>query len=931
MAAKEERRGMILYIDGAEINNSLKSIRSEMSKLTNQQAIMTRGSDEYVEAASKIKALKSILAEHSESVKAHTSLLDKLKDSAMELLPVLSFAAVAEGFVGAFEKIKSSTKATSDLFEFAMAGMSTGLDFFWKTLATGNWTGFFSNLNKAIEGGYNYAKMLDDVAVNSKALRIIESNARGEELRLEEDLKNKGLSIEARTKAGKDRIKLEEKLSEDRQLIANKNYKAEFDEATRVTALNESQLLSVAGVIESEEKLQASAFNEKVDYYNKIKSLNVIQTTTIYGKGSPIQAPDTKEMIGLKAEIDSTKDSVKNYAGFLKSYDTMAEAQQEKLIKAVERRNQAINSAPENLKKVITKVNGLLAGMEDHGGTASDPVVKKKLEAVETSNFKEIALIEQRHRVENTSEQEFKSELLTQELKFLNQKASIYKTGSKEYEEVQKQIQDKLIASGDEGIKIQISQEETKNKAAIAEINKRHLTESTSEDILKADLLAQELKFQAAKMKIYKSGTKEWEEANAKYQEVQVKAEDNINLLILKAKKEFSNSETDNIKDDNLKKKAIEDARWKEELADLKSKLNTKKELSQKDIELNGYYNGIIEQKTITHNKTISDLEISKEDQKKITTLRDAVFHAKTKQELWQGELDLAKEQYDQEFKAADKNRAKELDAEESFKNKVTSIKKEQNATYKMLSEAIVSFVSDTFSGQVDAYASFGENLVLAALGILKQMVPIWSAMIVGGSLATPDSIMSGGVLGIAKFTAILAILEGFVGLAEAGIKSDISKKKDAAQKSSSTTTSKGYAEGGYTGDGDTYETAGTVHKGEFVFSKNDVSNIGLQNLMAFRNKLNLIPQLNPIISSLPNIKLHSNNSRLNEIRSSTTTENTDLSYILNKVNSNIEKSNVIMDKVHGQLKKPLSINKYGHNGLNDSIDDLNKFNRLTK
>ena len=932
MGTSYDRR-INLYINGEEVLNNIKSIRSEMTKTINQQVLMTIGSQEYTEAASKIKALKSILTEHNDSLKKTSGFLDDLKDTAMGLLPALGAGALVAGVTSAFGKIKDSTHATADAWEFAMAGMSTGVDFFWKSLATGNFDGFISGLKNAIVSGYKYAAMLDEVADNTRALRIIESNARGEELKLEEDLKNKGLSIEARTKAGKDRIKLEEELSKDRQIIANKNYKAEFEEASRVTKMNEEQLLSVAGVIDSEEKMQASAYNEKVDNYNKLKALNVAQQATIYGKGASIQMPDTKEMIGLKAEIDSTKDSVKNYAGFLKSYDIMAESQQEKLISAVEKRNTAINSAPENLKKVITKVNSLLAGQEDNGGTATDPLVKKRLESVSASNFKEIALIEQKHREENTSEQEFKSELLAQELKFLNQKASIYKSGSKEYEEVQKQIQDKLISSGDEGIKIQISQEEAKNKATIAEINKRHLTELSSEDILKADLLVQELSFQQAKMKIYKFGTKEWEEANAKYQETQVKAEDDLNILILKAKKEFSNSEIANIKDDIEKKKAIEEARWKEELSDLKSKLNTRKGLSQKDIELNSYYNGIIEQKTDAHNKTITDLTTSEKDQNKITTLRDAIFHAKTKQEIWKGELDLAKEQYDQEFKLADKNRAKELDAEESYKNKLISIKTEQNATYKMLSEAIVGFVSDTFSGQVDAYASFGQSLVLAALAILKQLVPIWSAMIVGGSLATPDSIVTGGIAGIIKFTAILAILEGFVGLAEAGVKSDISKKKDAAQKSKSTTGT-GYAVGGYTGDGGENEPAGIVHRGEYVLSKSMVKNPRLQPLISMFEAVRLKPQsiqLNPLLFNILDNATNGLSLSSNETAPINRTGPDDLAITLSKMNQTQHETNLVLKQVHEQLKKPLSINKHGHNGIAEAIDDIKRYDRLTK
>lgn len=44
------------------------------------------------------------------------------------------------------------------------------------------------------------------------------------------------------------------------------------------------------------------------------------------------------------------------------------------------------------------------------------------------------------------------------------------------------------------------------------------------------------------------------------------------------------------------------------------------------------------------------------------------------------------------------------------------------------------------------------------------------------------------------------------------------------------------FAEGGYTGNGGKYEPAGIVHKGEYVFSQEDVNRIGLSNLEAMHN-----------------------------------------------------------------------------------------------
>lgn len=47
-------------------------------------------------------------------------------------------------------------------------------------------------------------------------------------------------------------------------------------------------------------------------------------------------------------------------------------------------------------------------------------------------------------------------------------------------------------------------------------------------------------------------------------------------------------------------------------------------------------------------------------------------------------------------------------------------------------------------------------------------------------------------------------------------------------------------ATGGYTGDGGKYEVAGVVHKGEYVFSQEDVNRLGLSNLEALHNGNNI-------------------------------------------------------------------------------------------
>ena len=107
------RRGIYLYINGQEVSNDVKSIRAEMSKLVNQQAKMTMGSEEYIRAGQKIKALNGILAEHRNQWMKTNSEIDKSKDN------MFSLSKVADGFNKYFGMVTAAIASLTGI-SFAM-------------------------------------------------------------------------------------------------------------------------------------------------------------------------------------------------------------------------------------------------------------------------------------------------------------------------------------------------------------------------------------------------------------------------------------------------------------------------------------------------------------------------------------------------------------------------------------------------------------------------------------------------------------------------------------------------------------------------------------------------------------------------------------------------------------------------------------------
>lgn len=81
----------------------------------------------------------------------------------------------------------------------------------------------------------------------------------------------------------------------------------------------------------------------------------------------------------------------------------------------------------------------------DGGGDLTDKEIKQRIEKMEAGYNQELALIQKRHLEGKTSEDQYNADLLHAELKFLNDKLSIYKKGSKEYEQAVNQAMEKQV------------------------------------------------------------------------------------------------------------------------------------------------------------------------------------------------------------------------------------------------------------------------------------------------------------------------------------------------------------------------------------------------------------------------------------------------------------------------------------------------------
>jgi len=442
----DRRINLYINVDGKQVANDVKSIRSELQKVINEQNRMTIGSDEYVKQTAKIKQLNGILAQHRAGLKEVESPLQKVIGFAKNLLPAFGLAALGGLAQKAFGQIIAATDTLGTKWDIFLGGVRGGLTELWRTIASGNWSNFITNMSEAVRVGREYQSMLDTIEEKSRALRMIEANANREALELEVKLRNKTLTNDERLAAGQARIKLEEELSRQRVKIAQDEFDSEMMLAEQQTRLSKERILEIIADIDSEKKAQALKYNEILAQHEAAKKMSQSAKVGLARAGIS-DNPFAKEVEATKAQLDSFPDSVKVYAEAIRGMGITTDEQLNKVVASFEKLKSAENSSLENTKRVTTMVNSLLAGKEVDGATGSPGVSPKGNtkediagDALELAYKQQIVWIKERYEGEETLQKEYQARMLANELSYLMSKQELFKSDSEQYLDLQSQI-----------------------------------------------------------------------------------------------------------------------------------------------------------------------------------------------------------------------------------------------------------------------------------------------------------------------------------------------------------------------------------------------------------------------------------------------------------------------------------------------------------
>jgi len=479
------------------------------------------------------------------------------------------------------------------------------------------------------------------------------------------------------------------------------------------------------------------------------------------------------------------------------------------------------------------------------------------------------------------------------------------KKAREEKEKADKAAAAKALRETNKVKKTELELVEAANNHIVASINKRHIEGKTSEDQYNADLLEQEFIFLQSKMDLYKVGSKEYEDAHAQFLEKQVASEKKVKDLLLEAQKELANAKIDNLKDGIAKEKAIEEQRWKDELDGLKKQLLDKENLSKDELLYNDTINKLIEEKTTAHLKTTNDLILAGELEKQMNKALIDEANAGSDEERWIAETELAQAKYDEELKTADGNAVKIAQAERNLADTTIKIKIDELNKREEIGNAVFNAANNAFGALAEIA---GKESALGKAMFLAQQASAIGQIIFNTAIANSKAVaMSPATFGQPWVT--INTISAAVSIASV-----------VAQ------ALKEFAGGGYTGDGDKYEPAGIVHKGEYVVTKEEVGSIGLQPLRSMIKMLrntnsNTRLDLNPAVQTMNRSGGFASGGYVSSGGSATPGSST-------VINSDPELKALIKEltnQVKGGIKA--QINKYGTNGLSDAMDDITKFN----
>ncbi|MDO8972249.1 MAG: hypothetical protein Q7U74_16255, partial [Saprospiraceae bacterium] len=243
-----------------------------------------------------------------------------------------------------------------------------------------------------------------------------------------------------------------------------------------------------------------------------------------------------------------------------------------------------------------------------------------------------------------------------------------------------------------------------------------------------------------------------------------------------------------------------------------------KKDLKEQELALNEAINKTSLEKTIAHDKAMSDLSKAENAQRLMDAALIREAKATTDEEDFAAQQDLARANFQQELLDANGNAAKIAQAERSLSDQLIQIKLDELSKKQEIGDAVFSSANQLFGGLAELA---GKETALGKALFLFQQAAAIGQVVFNTAIANAKA--------VAQFPITLGM--PWVAINTASAVGSIAAI--VAQSIANFSQPAGYSKGGYTGDGGKYEPAGIVHKGEYVIPADMLRNPQVASMVA--------------------------------------------------------------------------------------------------
>ncbi len=284
-----------------------------------------------------------------------------------------------------FKDTIESTDTSADAFARTIQGATNAYDYFKKSLATGDFTNFFSNMEKAIKLGQDYADQLDEIGNRRRGLNIAEAEANVFIEQQKKILADVTSTNDKRLAAADAIIAKETELMTTRKSIADQAIKARI-ESFGALGINEDILKANLKNFEQNKEIikQADLYNEALAQRQTL----VLEINKAGGKETSTGAFLQKELDKFNQSLSAATPEIIAFAEMRSKYTKLNEKELDELTQLYIDSFNAQASADENTQRTAARRSRLLKSEGDEVKKSSDDRANAtKKEADETERL----------------------------------------------------------------------------------------------------------------------------------------------------------------------------------------------------------------------------------------------------------------------------------------------------------------------------------------------------------------------------------------------------------------------------------------------------------------------------------------------------------------------------------------------------------------